>query len=565
MTGAGTALGAAVEPVKGSEGEPRFPDVRERVRGRDSSPYWVVAAVLGLGLVATGVLVWISASTYANNENRLLGLRVRDAGALLAEALPNVQTPLASAAALADATDGSVPKFESFISPSVGAPPRHQFVSVSLWRLTAGQAQLLAVVGATPELAASPGHAASFFATAASRGQLRVMALLQPPQPRLGYAFSSRGLTGHYVAYAESALPASRRSRLQSSSAFADLHYALYLGNSQSSSNLLLTDLKKLPITGRHAATTIPFGGSALTFVVSPRRPLAGTFAQRLPWAIAIVGLLLTLGGAILTFRLIDRRNHAQRLAGSLEQIAEENRRLYSEQRTIARTLQHALLPDALPKMRNLEAGARYEAGVEGVEIGGDWYDMIALDDHRLLLVVGDVSGRGLRAAATMASLRFAIHAYAAQDDPPDAILTKLSNLVNVNSSGQLATILCAVVDVPARRVTVTSAGHLPPLLISDGTSTFVHSEVGVPIGVRTGAEYSSVSVEAAPAATLLAFTDGLIERRGESIDAGLNRLQQAASGNHLGLEELLNRLIDDLRREGGDDDTAIAALRWRD
>ena len=183
-----------------------------------------------------------------------------------------------------------------------------------------------------------------------------------------------------------------------------------------------------------------------------------------------------------------------------------------------------------MPKIHGVEASARYETGVKGVDVGGDWYDLIALDDRRLLLVVGDVSGRGLRAAATMAALRFAIHAYAAQNDPPDAILTKLSKLVNVRRSGQLATILCALVDVEAHRLTVTSAGHLPPLLISNGTGTFVQSEVGVPIGVRSGAKYTSTSIDTPPAATLLAFTDGLVERRGESIDAGLARLQRAAS-----------------------------------
>ena len=146
-----------------------------------------------------------------------------------------------------------------------------------------------------------------------------------------------------------------------------------------------------------------------------------------------------------------------------------------------------------------------------------------------------------------------------------EAILSKLSNLVNVNTSGQLATVLCAVVDVEAHRLTVTSAGHLPPLLVSDGSGTFVRSAVGVPIGVRAGARYTSTSVEMPKAATLIAFTDGLVERRGESIDAGLERLQRAASSNHVTLDELLGRLIEDLRSEGGDDDTAIAALRWLD
>lgn len=539
--------------------------LRDGAGERERWTYWPAVAVCVVGLIVTGVLVWVSASTYTSNENRILKLRVRDAGALLTSALPSVETPLASAAALVDATHGDTSKFKSFIAPQVGPPGgKAQYVTVSIWRL-GGPLQPLAVVGASPELAASPARTESFFQHAAGTGQLGVIGLLSSPQPRLGYAFTSPGLTGRYVAYAESDLPASRHSKFQSNSAFADLDYALYLGRSQSPSNLLVTDLKTLPITGRQASISIPFGDNVLTFVVTPRRPLTGTFSQRLPWIIGIAGLLLSLGAAALTVRLIDRRNDAVHLARSLEQIAEENRRLYAEQRTIAQTLQHALLPDRLPKISGLETSARYEAGVKGIDVGGDWYDLIALDDKRLLLVVGDVSGRGVRAAATMAALRFAIQAYAAENDAPDEILTKLSKLVNVHRSGQLATILCALVDIDAHRLTVTSAGHLPPLLISDGTGTFVETEVGVPIGVRTGASYTSTSVSTPPAATLLAYTDGLVERRGESIDAGLARLQRAASSNHVGLDDLVNRVLDDLRRGGGDDDTAIAALRWLD
>jgi serine phosphatase RsbU (regulator of sigma subunit) len=559
MTETAPAADAVAEPGEGAERETR----RAEKPARGRWPYWMAVAVFVVGLLVTGVLVWISAWEYSRNENRLLRLRAADAGALIASALPSVQTPLSSAAALADATNGDVGKFMAFIGPSVGPRGRGRFVSVSLWRL--GQDQPLGVVGASPVLAESPGAATAFFARAAQKSHFSVTGLLRSNPARLGYAFTSPGLTGHYVAYAETELPANRRSRFQSSSTFADLDYALYLGRTQNGANLLVTDLKKVPITGRYASTSIPFGNSAFTFVVTPRRPLAGAFAQRLPWLIGIVGLLLSAGAAALTARLITRRNQAQELAVSLEQIADENRRLYAEQRTISRTLQHAMLPEALPEIQGVETSARYETGVEGVEIGGDWYDLIALDDHRLLLVVGDVSGRGLRAAATMASLRFAIHAYAAQDDPPEEILTKLSSLVNVNTSGQLATVLCVVVDVEAHLLTLTSAGHLPPLLLSNGSGTFVHSDVGVPIGVRAGARYTSTSVHTPNAATLLAFTDGLVERRGESIDAGLARLQHAASSNHVPLDELLSRLIDDLRHDGGDDDTAIAALRWLD
>src|ERR1700733_6975704 len=250
--------------------------------------YWPALAVTVVGLVITGVLVALASSTYSSNEDHLLKLRVSDAGALIAEALPGVQTPLASAAALADATGGDVQRFTKFIAPYV-KPVHGQYSSVSLWRLGTSGAQLLATVGARPALASSPARAAAFFAAASA--QLSVTGLLQGPQPRLGYAYTSPGLTGHFVAYGENPLPAGRRSKLQSTSSFADLNYALYLGRAQNPTNLLVTDLKRLPIRGHHAATTIPFGDAAFTFVISAEHPLEGTFAQRLPWLIAIIGV----------------------------------------------------------------------------------------------------------------------------------------------------------------------------------------------------------------------------------------------------------------------------------
>jgi serine phosphatase RsbU (regulator of sigma subunit) len=301
---------------------------------------------------------------------------------------------------------------------------------------------------------------------------------------------------------------------------------------------------------------TIPFGDTFLTVRATRRASLAGSLPRDLPWVIGIVGVLLTIGAGALTIRLIQRRRRT-------EQLADENRQLYAEQRGIAQTLQHALLPAELPQLHGLQASARYEAGVEGVEIGGDWYDAIAVGDKRLLLVVGDVSGRGLQAATTMAALRYGIHAYAAQGDEPGTILTKLNKLVSVKSSGQLATVLCALVDPDARELTITSAGHLPPLLISDGRGEFVNTDVGLPIGVDRNAEYTSVTVPVAPGATLLAFTDGLVERRGESIDVGLGRLREHAASNHATLDELLTRVVSNLRHDGAEDDTAIAGIRW--
>jgi serine phosphatase RsbU (regulator of sigma subunit) len=507
--------------------------------------------------LVAGALALVSRNQYNTNEKRLLSLRVKELGDVLALAIPNTQSPLTSAIALADATNGSTAKFTHYVAPFVG--PKGQFVSVSLWRLGTPGGRELTSVGLAPVVANSPARRTALFARAAHSGKLAVLGLFTGPQPRFGYAVANP----RYAVYAESALPANRRSRFERNSAFSDLHYAIYLGRAQNPSQLLVTDVTRLPMRGRTARQTLPFGDTALTLVVARRVSLSGTLPQRLPLIILIVGLVLALGAGAVTARLIARRRAAENLAVELEHAVRENEALYAEQRTIAQTLQHALLPAELPGIDGTEASGRYEPGEEGVEIGGDWYDVIPFDEQRLLTVVGDVSGRGLRAATTMASLRYAIHAYAAQSDPPDAILNKLSSLLRVTTTGQFATVLCVLLDVGAREITVASAGHLPPLLVFDGQGDYLEPDVGPPIGIETPATYTPITVKVPAQATLLAFTDGLVERRGESIDLGLARLRDAAVGTDGNLADLLAGLVRELRHGHSDDDTAIVGLRW--
>ena len=549
---------APARPLEARDG-PTIPVPASR---RPRVAWWGPAAtVLVATVVAAGALAMISHSLFTRNEQRLLRLRVREAASLIASSLPDLQTPLASAAELADATGGEVAKFRRFAAGYVGATK--SLVSLSLWRRGAIASGPLTVVGARPKLLTASGQAPAFFARTAGGGRLSVIGLLAPPGARLGYGYAVPGSRGGYIAYGESALPRTRRSRYQSSSAFSELDYAIYLGSAQRPSRLLVSDVARLPFTGRHYAQRIPFGDNLLTLVMSPRGPLSGSLPQRLPLLVSVVGVLLALGAATLSLRLGQRRRAAERLTGELELVAAENRRLYAEQRGIAQTLQHALLPEALPEAPGIESSARYDAGEEGLEIGGDWYDLIEQGEGRMLLVVGDVSGRGLRAATTMASLRYAIRAYAAQADPPAAILTKLSSLVSVAEDGQLATVLLLLVDRSRAQLQLTSAGHLPPLLIADGSSRYLDCEVGLPIGVDVSAAYATRTVPAPGAGTVLAFTDGLVERRGESLDEGLARLRDAARADHGSVSELLGRLVEELRATHGDDDTAIVGVRW--
>ena len=525
-------------------------------------PGWVALAVLLTGLIVTAALVLTSASVYNRNERRLLSLRVRELSLVLAATAPSIQTPLASAAELANATGGNAQKFRAFIAPYVG--PGRQFTSVSLWPLGRSHLAPSTVLGSAPVLASMPERAEQFFRHSTRPGVLNLTSFLSSLHPALGFDFSAPGRAHGFAVYAENPLPANRRSKLEKNSAFSDLNYALYLGHSERTSDVLVTSLKRLPIKGRQASDVVPFGAGMFTIVVSPNGSLGGAFFERLPWIIAVAGLLLSLAAALMTDRLARGRQRAEHLASILDRVAAENREMYTEQRSIAQTLQHALLPDTLPEFDGLQVGARYVPATSGIDVGGDWYDVVAAGDGQVLVMIGDVSGHGLRAAMTMASLRHAALAYAVQDPNPSSVLAQLSDFVNSGPHDYFATMLCALVDVGAHRLTVASAGHIWPLVIDDTGGKFVEFETNVPIGVARTSPYLQKTLSVGPDTTLIAFTDGLVERRGELLDVGLARLREAATGVARALEDLLSELALGLASEDHHDDTAIVGIRWQ-
>lgn len=515
---------------------------------------WVVVVV---GVLVTAGLALVSAELASSNETHLLKLRSKEVGAALTSALPDVETPLGAVVALADTTGGARSKFAQFAAAYVG--PRHQFTSMSVWRIGHLDQGPVAVVGSQPELGQARGGAMAILRAAAARTgagtELTVRGLLHATQPRLAYAYVG-SQPGPFLVEAEQALAKSRYTHLPSNSAYSNLEIAVYVGKRAVPSRLLLSTVHRLPLSGHHVQTEVPFGSDTLTVIISARQPLGGTLPDLMPWFIAIVGMLLTFGASVLTFRLIWGGGRAQRLAA-------ENRLLYAEQREIAQSLQHALLPDELPQIAGLRLAALYDAGMPGIDIGGDWYDMIRLGPDRLLMVVGDVSGRGIRAAAAMAALRSAIQ-YAAQIDPPEVFLPKLSGLRSLRDHAQLATVLCVVIDLREQQVHVTSAGHLPPLLIHEGRGEYLRPEVGFPIGVDTDCSYTSSSFPVPSGATLLGFTDGLVERHGENLDDGLERLRRtAASAGEEDLDQMLAQILERVRASESVDDTAIAAVKW--
>lgn len=509
----------------------------------------VVAGIVGLAVVAS--LVWLTSVVGAHTQQHLLNLQAGEASVVIGEVAPTIKTPLESAAGIVEASGGSAVKATTYVRSDVGTARGQEFDSFSVWRLGSGAPTRMLVLGRKPDTSGL----GTFLASVPAPETLSVRNLLTQSPPSLGFAVESAGATPRYVVYAESPLPPNRRAALPASSAFRDLGFALYLGRREIPSQLIESTSTKVPRTGPVARVVVPLGTGKLDFVAWANQPLGGAVLPALPWIILGLGLVLVATGVVTTEWLVRRRRSAER-------IARQNRRLYTQQRSIAQKLQEALLPKRLPELEGMEFSSRYISGDPVADIGGDWYDVIRCDDRSFVFAVGDVSGRGVPAANTMAALHFAIRAYAAQGDDPPAILAKLSDLIDVGRDGHFATVLLGHVDVPSRTLTVANAGHLPPLVVSAEGAAFVDTATGAPIGVSTEVSYTTVTVQVPEGASVLAFTDGLVERRGEMLDTGLERLRLVTAGRGDDCRSLLDA-AGSLASEGSGDDVAMLALRW--
>ena len=163
-----------------------------------------------------------------------------------------------------------------------------------------------------------------------------------------------------------------------------------------------------------------------------------------------------------------------------------------------------------------------------------------------------------------MASLRYATRAYLAQGDSPDTVLARLGGLLCFESEHQFATVLIGELNLPEHRMTLASAGHFPPLLISDGEAEYLDVPIATPIGIDPASRPTPVSIDVADQSSLIAFTDGLVERRDEHLDVSLERLRNAAEGDDRTIEGAVDRLASTLLPTGAVDDVVILGVRWR-
>jgi serine phosphatase RsbU (regulator of sigma subunit)/anti-sigma regulatory factor (Ser/Thr protein kinase) len=250
-------------------------------------------------------------------------------------------------------------------------------------------------------------------------------------------------------------------------------------------------------------------------------------------------------------------------LAADRAALAIDRARL-SEQRAVTEIMQRTLLPDALPQVPGVRFSAKYLPAGSGISIGGDWYDVFQLADGRLAFVIGDVVGRGPLAASVMAEIRTALRAYLVEGHALPSVMALLNDLLVSMERRRSATAAILELDLERGELEAVSAGHLPPLLVSpDGVPTLLEHARGLPLGVTPGSEYVSQRFSFEVGSSLLLYTDGLVERRGETIDDGLERLceagRRAAAGDDASFADRVYRAL--LDQTLLDDDVALLAI----
>jgi PAS domain S-box-containing protein len=242
-----------------------------------------------------------------------------------------------------------------------------------------------------------------------------------------------------------------------------------------------------------------------------------------------------------------------------------DNARLYAREHDTAVTLQRSLLPQAIPEVAGLDIAYRYQPANRSAQAGGDWFDVIPLEDGQVALVIGDVTGHNIHAAAIMGQLRTATATLARMGRPPEEIMHQLSRLLADHDMEAGATCLYALYDPATRRCRITSAGH-PPAAVRhpDGRVEFIDVPQGMILGVHHD-HYLTMEARLAPGSVLALYTDGLVEQPGQDIDAGMSRLARTLTASPA---RSLDQLCDSVLSSPGpyaSDDIALLLARTVD
>jgi serine phosphatase RsbU (regulator of sigma subunit) len=282
--------------------------------------------------------------------------------------------------------------------------------------------------------------------------------------------------------------------------------------------------------------------------------PPRGEFTMKSGLDLLSFGLFLLIAIAFVV--VLDRL--VVRATREAEQRVRSEAALESEQR-ITRELQLAILPAVLPRVPGVEVATRYVGATDGRRAGGDWYAVVPVGCDGIALAIGDVAGHGVGATAVMAQMRHALRAFATIDPDPSRVLERLNKLLLFSSPDALVSVVYGVLDVPNGRWHQANAGHcLPAVRDPDATVRFVEVGHGPMLGLAPDVRFSSGSVTLTRGAALALYTDGLIERRGETLDVGMGRLASALGSAPDDPDSTCDAVLDALDARESNDDVAL-------
>jgi serine phosphatase RsbU (regulator of sigma subunit) len=240
-----------------------------------------------------------------------------------------------------------------------------------------------------------------------------------------------------------------------------------------------------------------------------------------------------------------------------------DNAVLYARERRVAESLQRGLLPKSIPDVPGLAVAARYLPGAAGLNVGGDWYDVVRLPQGRTGLVIGDVVGRGVGAASVMGQIRTAFRAYSIDGSPPETVIAQLNRLMSALDPDHFSTLAYLMWDPAEGRARTVIAGHPPPLLIDpSGNARYLDGDGSVPLGTVEDSPYGSVDTSIDVGSTLIMYTDGLVEQGGELGDR-LEALARIASAHPGAPDELCDRILRSMLASDTEDDVAVVVVRF--
>jgi hypothetical protein len=370
----------------------------------------------------------------------------------------------------------------------------------------------------------------------------------------LGFALGPPAAPTGTVLYRQTILGPLSPPRQAGTAAFDELKVALYGAPAADPQQLLVATTKALPLHGSVRSQPLQVGASRWLLVVSAKRPLVGSTASAAPWAALGGGLL----AALLVGLVIEVEGRRRDAAVAL----------YASEHRVAETLQRSLLPE-LPSLPGLDLAARYLAGAPGQQVGGDWFDAFPIEGGRVGVVIGDVMGHDLVAAAAMSQIRAALRAYAWQGDRPATVLEQLDRFVTTFAMTPLVTVFYGVLEPPEadgrRLMRYANAGHLPPFLgTPDGRLRALSEGGSVIIGGLLTDRREEAELTVTAGSTLLLFTDGLVETSGTSLDDSLNQLavRIVAEQVPLSADALCDRVLTETHAGQLGDDVALLVVR---